>query len=123
MKLRNPPLELLELGLDTVVAAEVERPVHVVDNRIKGIVAMEWRAAKGEPRGTLAVHMRLDRGEEPRFADAGLAAEQHDMTVPVLHMRPALGQRPISDLRPTIGVARRVAARSRVSASISASMR
>ena len=62
---------------------------HLADDRIKRAVGVLRRAEIAQARVRLAGEAFQQRRREPRFADAGLAGEQHHLTFAGLCLRPA----------------------------------
>src|SRR5271166_4830181 len=64
----------------------------LADDRMERAVGMLRRAEIAQARVRLAGEMFHELRRQPRFADAGLAREQHDLTFARLRQRPSLRQ-------------------------------
>ena len=87
--LRQQGIELVELCLRGVVVRQSGGPFHLADDRIKRAVGVLRRAEITQAGVRLAGEVFQQRGREPRFADAGLAGEQHHLAFAGLGPRPA----------------------------------
>ena len=87
--MRQQRIELVELRLRRVVVRQSGGTFHLADDRIKRAVGVLRRAEIAQARVRLASETFQKRGREPRFADAGLAGEQHHLTFASLCPRPA----------------------------------
>ena len=82
-------IELVELRLRGVVVRKSGGTFHLADDRIKRAVGVLRRAEIAQARVRLGGEAFQQRGREPRFADAGLAGEQHHLAFAGLCPRPA----------------------------------
>ena len=66
-----------------------------VDQRIQGGVLVVGRTlTRGEPGPGLSGHLVRQHLHQARFADAGFAAEEHDLSEAVFDLCPSLAQHP-----------------------------
>ena len=72
-----------------VVVRQSGGTFHLADDRIKRAVGVLRRAEIAQARVRLASEAFQQRGREPRFADPGLAGEQHHLAFAGLRFRPA----------------------------------
>ena len=91
--LREHHVKLVEPGLRRIVAAQSSGALHLADDGIKCAVRVLRRAEIAQPRVRLAGEAFEKRRREPRFADAGLAGEQHHLALTRLCAGPAPQQR------------------------------
>ena len=63
--------------------------LHLADDRIERAVGVLRRAEIAQARMRLAGEALQQRGRQPRFADARLAGEQHDLALARLRLGPA----------------------------------
>ena len=87
--LRQQRIELVEFRLRGVVVRKSGGALHLADDRIQCAVGMLRRAEIAQARVWLASEAFQQRRRKPRFADAGLAGEQHHLAFAVLCLRPA----------------------------------
>ena len=87
--LREHRIELVELRLRRVVVRQSGGAFHLADDRIKRAVGVLRRAEIAQPRVRFAGEAFQQRRREPRFADAGLAGEQHHLAFAALRPGPA----------------------------------
>ncbi len=64
-----------------VVVRQPGRALHLADDRMKRAVGVLRRAEIAQARMRLGGEAFAKRGRQPRFADAGLAGEQHDLAL------------------------------------------
>ena len=76
-------------SLRRIVARQSGGAFHLADDRIKRAVGVLRRAEIAQPRVRLACEAFQQRRRQPRFADARLAGEQHDLAFAALRFRPA----------------------------------
>ncbi len=87
--MRQQRIELVELRLRGVVVRQSGGTLHLADDRIERAVGVLRRAEIAQARVRLAGEAFQKRGREPRFADAGLAGEQHHLAFAGLCLGPA----------------------------------
>jgi hypothetical protein len=87
--LRQHCIELVEPRLRGVVVHQTGGAFHLADDRIKRAVRVLRRAEIAEARVRLGGEVFQQRSCEPRFPDAGLAGEQHDLAFTRLCSLPA----------------------------------
>jgi hypothetical protein len=81
-------LELLQPSFGRVLAREVRRPIELVNEREKSAVLVIGRAEITQVEMRLGAKAVVQCCGEPRLADAGLAGDQHDLTVACLGAGP-----------------------------------
>ena len=87
--LREHRIELVELRLRRIVVRQSGGAFHLADDRIERAVGVLRRAEIAQPGVRFAGEAFEQRRREPRFADAGLAGEQHHLAFAALRLRPA----------------------------------
>ena len=87
--LRQQRIELVELRLRGVVVRKSGGAFHLTDDRIEGAVGVLRRAEVAQARVRFGGEAFQQRRRKPRFADAGLAGEQHHLAFAGLCLRPA----------------------------------
>ena len=86
---RQQRIELVELRLRRIIARQSGGPFHLADDRVKRAVGVLRRAEIAQPRVRFAGEAFEQRRRQPRFADAGLAGQQHDLAFAALGFGPA----------------------------------
>ncbi len=76
-------------GLRLVSARKACGPFKLRDDRMERAVGVVGRAEMAERETRLSAQLLAERPEQARFADAGLASEQHHLAVAVLGPSPA----------------------------------
>ena len=76
-------------SLARVVVRKPSGALHLTDDRIKRAVGVLRRAEIAQARVRLGSEAFQQRSRQSRFADAGLAGEQHDLAFAGLCLRPA----------------------------------
>ena len=79
--LRQHRIQFVKLRFERVVVGESSRAFHLADERIKRAVRMLRRAKIAQARVRLVGDPFKQRCGQPRFADSGLAGEQHHLTL------------------------------------------
>ena len=94
--LHHEALEFAELLRRGLFARKAQRdPFQQINHRIQGRILVIGRTlARRQPRLGLSGHVFLQHLHQARFANARFPAEQHDLSDPLLDLRPALPQQP-----------------------------
>ena len=87
--LREQSIELVELRLRGIVVSKSGGPFHLTDDRIKRAVGVLRRTEVAQARVRFASEAFQQRCSKPRFADTGLARQQHHLAFAGLCLRPA----------------------------------
>ena len=66
---------------------ESSRPLKMLDDRVERAVRMVGRALQPDAEVFVRHHPLTQHLGDPRFADAGLARDQHDLTLALLRLR------------------------------------
>src|SRR5262245_61976416 len=82
--------QFLQLGLRTLFAVKLQKPLQVLDNGIEGTILVVGGAAEFEAGGTFGQDLLFERLHQPRFANPSFATEQHHLTGACLSLRPPL---------------------------------
>ena len=85
-------LQLVETLCVRVLATEARRPFELGDARIECAVLMMRRTEIAQPGVRLADEPLHEGLSDARFSDPGLAADQHDLPVATVGLRPAAQQ-------------------------------
>jgi hypothetical protein len=89
--LHQEPLQFANLLLGRLLPVEAQdHSLQQVDQRIQGGVSMVGRTlTRGEPGPGLGGHLLRQHLYQARFADAGFATEEHDLSEAVFDLCPA----------------------------------
>src|SRR4051794_20120693 len=85
-------LKLVKLRLGCLVAPELQCPLEVVDDRPEGAVHIVGRALEAQRLHALGLEPLAQHAQSAALADAGLAAQQHHLTIAVPRLGPAAQQ-------------------------------
>ena len=91
--MRQHRVQLVELHLGSVIMRQPSGALHLGNDRVKRTVGVLRRTEIAQARVRFAGDTFEQRCREPRFADAGLAGEQHQLTFAGLRPRPAAKQK------------------------------
>jgi hypothetical protein len=86
--------ELGQLRRRGIVALPLEDPLHMLHHWIERTVGVIRRTPNRHARKTLAAHLGPQGLHQGRFADPGLAPEQHHLSEPRFTLLPAPAQQP-----------------------------
>ena len=86
---RKDRIELVEFRLRRIAVRQSGGPLHLTDDRMEGAVGVLWRTKIAQSCVRLTGETLQKRRGETRFADAGLAGEQHHLAFASLRPGPA----------------------------------